>query len=1071
MLSSALTLDAGGGDTASLLHGIWQSSDEDLAALLNHRASQTGLQTDADLMRDAETYLGLDEPAEDGTLLSRAARSIILWRADQTRDEHGRFVAEGGTPVNTAHPRIAPLTKQIRKLEYARRKEISNTPEHKELTGKLNALRDQRRGEWKKTLVDEKAAVEAGKAKILADASAARAKMYQQHGKTAEGAASGKLNPIGQHVPRLNEKPTDMTHEPAAGYLKDQPLKSNDPVDAFNDAVEAHAASVRPNEAPLQSEAANGITFDPTKPNATPLPSGGKKESMHQSIEDAAMKLGGGETSQRMRIADLRQSLPGDRKEQDAALFDLAMKGKIVMYPMDDPREIKPADTAAAFVTPGGGIRQIAYWIGDKSQAPATNASPLQSASAKSMTMEPTKPNAPIAQPAASSLQSDAAKSITIEATHGTGSAGTVGNSGQPDNGGNSSGSAGRANGKGPKILTARADLTHPADRSVVSADLQQHLNDPQIEGAAAAIGAMDKHGGFLNADSTGVGKTRQQLAVAQTMAGRGQKVLIVSPKKVVGADWKKGTITGSFNNDSKAMGVPLTLNKGDKPLEAGQVHITTYENLGKLKRQVDKNTTVLFDEAHAGKNYASARAEHMRDAGNAAKSVMYSTATPADQPMQVGAYGRAKVFGDRHPFETFKDLGMKQVDQRTPNGTVKVWQRDPKMTDTERAGRIGALFDKMTDHGLMIKRELSMKGGEGSPGVNVHMHEVPLPAEAHEAMKTVAGQFSPDEKAQSLMAQRRQLEPYKVQHIADAVESDLKAGKRPVVFASRVNESSTGEGEDAVHSEGTMKSLKDELAKRGINDVSEIHGGVSDKQRQAGVDDFQSGKNRVAIGTIESGGTGINLNDTKGDAPRSIHIMTAPFSATENVQAAGRGHRLTSQSDTDVHYHFGDTPADQWNAGIIGNKMKTLGAAVSGQISHLDVSAKDEGGGSSAFKWRPLVKESGAVAPKTESATPSSEKAEAAIPTRQVSTKYGDRHVHSFAPTEKFWNARKAGKLPDAVSVGKNSRTGSWEASIWGKNAGEVAGHAAKLAGMGIHGTHFSRTRLLSRAAQLIAI
>ena len=42
----------------------------------------------------------------------------------------------------------------------------------------------------------------------------------------------------------------------------------------------------------------------------------------------------------------------------------------------------------------------------------------------------------------------------------------------------------------------------------------------------------MDKHGGHLNMSGTGAGKTREMLATAQTYAARGNKVLIVTPKK-----------------------------------------------------------------------------------------------------------------------------------------------------------------------------------------------------------------------------------------------------------------------------------------------------------------------------------------------------------------------------------------------------------------------------------------------------------------------------------------------------------------------------------------------------------
>jgi len=267
-------IDVGGGDHAELSHGVWTSSDTDLAALLNHRATQTGLTDDDALLADAKSYLGLNDAVP---LLSRAANAIYLGgRPDQMRDEKGRFVAEGGTPVNTAHPRLAGMTKQIRGLERARRKEISNTPEHKAIDDKIKELRAGRRGEWRKVLDEEKAAVAAKAEAIEAAGRAARHAEYQKHGQISD---PGKhLNPIGPHVSRLNEEPSKITGDYSSHYLPNQPNASHDPFDAFNAAVEEHAAAsanpTTPNAPALQSEAAQAVTIppSPTEPNSEPAP-------------------------------------------------------------------------------------------------------------------------------------------------------------------------------------------------------------------------------------------------------------------------------------------------------------------------------------------------------------------------------------------------------------------------------------------------------------------------------------------------------------------------------------------------------------------------------------------------------------------------------------------------------------------------------------------------------------------------------------------------------------------------------------------------------------------------------
>jgi hypothetical protein len=153
--------------------------------------------------------------------------------------------------------------------------------------------------------------------------------------------------------------------------------------------------------------------------------------------------------------------------------------------------------------------------------------------------------------------------------------------------------------------------------------------------------------------------------------------------------------------------------------------------------------------------------------------------------------------------------------------------------------------------------------------------------------------------------------------------------------------EAFTGEREEVIHytSEGTAKSLRDELLLSGITseDIAELHGDAKHSAQEA-MADFQSGKRPVMIATIESGGTGINLDDIQGDRPRTMIIMTAPFGAVDNVQAIGRVWRLTTKSNPEIKYIFTDSSVDKWNAAIIAAKMKALGATVKGEVGRLNI-------------------------------------------------------------------------------------------------------------------------------------
>lgn len=533
---------------------------------------------------------------------------------------------------------------------------------------------------------------------------------------------------------------------------------------------------------------------------------------------------------------------------------------------------------------------------------------------------------------------------------------------GHDDGGLPGGGDRGRDSTGAQTLVTARAGFTKPADPSLVPESVREHLRQHQQEGVALAIDGMEKEGGFLLADGTGAGKSREVLGVAKHFADKGKAVLIVSKNEAIGKpNWKKPVITGSFADDSKAMGIPLTPTSGGDELQPGQVYISGYSKIQDIAGKVSKDTVLILDEAHAAKNPTSTRAMATIEAARKAHAVMYATATPADNPHNLNYLLRAGIF-DKGEKETYTKLGMMphEVVVKDPNGgrkTVTEWTINPAVGEAEVLRRMSVMFDDLTDKGLMVKREISMKG------VKVNFHRIQLPQEAHDVMEKIESELGGLEgasglmKARILMHQRRQQETYKIPHVVEQAKKDLDAGKQVVIFASRVNESTVnktvkewnGESYEKVKvpihsSEGTAKLLREALEKEGVKDIVELHGG-SELKAPAAMEQFQSGKAKVVIATIESGGTGINLDDRTGNAPRSMIVMTAPFSGNDNVQAAGRIHRLTTKSPSEIHYMFGDTAVDDWNAGIIGSKMETLHAAVEGELKRLKVPDLSEEG------------------------------------------------------------------------------------------------------------------------------
>ena len=69
------------------------------------------------------------------------------------------------------------------------------------------------------------------------------------------------------------------------------------------------------------------------------------------------------------------------------------------------------------------------------------------------------------------------------------------------------------------------------------------------------------------------------------------------------------------------------------------------------------------------------------------------------------------------------------------------------------------------------------------------------------------------------------------------------------------------------------------------------IRGGQSVEARQARIDAFQGGREKIILCNIRAGGVGISLHDTTGQHPR-LALICPTFSASDLLQACGRCHR-----------------------------------------------------------------------------------------------------------------------------------------------------------------------------------
>jgi hypothetical protein len=510
---------------------------------------------------------------------------------------------------------------------------------------------------------------------------------------------------------------------------------------------------------------------------------------------------------------------------------------------------------------------------------------------------------------------------------------------------------AGGAPGKRPehegftKLVTASEEHDQPVDDSNVPENLKAKMYPHQIQGTAKALAALEEQGGFILADGTGAGKTRQILSVAKVHNDQGRTVLIVGPKNIVTDDWK--TVKGSYKDDAKDLGVEVGLYKGPSTtIQKGKTYLTTYQQFQTFP--VDENVVLVFDEAQALKNAMdpskpSSRGLKGLELADKAHGVIFASATPGDKPHHIAYMGRAGIMEGK-PFRKFiEDMGFQIREQNIKGRIIEVIA--PVKPIAEIRKRLADLFNRQTGRSLMVKREISLETTDGQR-VPVDVQWVDLPPEAHETLRRLEEAFG--DKPQVLTTHHRlQQEPYKVEITADMAKEEIGQGRKVIVYAARVNKADAvlrvkdSEGniisEDVIaSSEGTIKSLREALAKRGLTKVVEYHGGVDGETKAENVKAFMEGDANVLIATVESGGAGLNFDDRMGNSPRTMLFMTPPWDGINNVQAIGRIHRLTTKSLSKVRYILGKTDIDRHNIAVVMQKLRTLGAIVKGEIGQL---------------------------------------------------------------------------------------------------------------------------------------
>ncbi len=485
-------------------------------------------------------------------------------------------------------------------------------------------------------------------------------------------------------------------------------------------------------------------------------------------------------------------------------------------------------------------------------------------------------------------------------------------------------------------IINARPNIKTPPVKNLVKEYpvLNGRLMTHQIEGVNAALAALENMGGFLLADGAGAGKTAQGLAVAYIKQQQGKKkILILTERDAVIKDaWLKEC--------ERMFGNSVELKQWKGTMDEDGIYVATYSKLRTSNPIPPEGwDVVIFDESHNLKNWktGSQQAAVGLKMIESTGEVMFLSATPFDRLQEYYYLGlKLGTFKDKYEFEQW--LSRNGIEKRRreipkksgfPAYVTEYVAKVPIRTILLNMRRFG---DRLTAEGVMLKREVSMDGLE------LIVKEIELPSEAHMALNHIKRQYPSKKKALAFMAMRRHLENYKIDAAVELAKEELAKGRQVAIFAGYKEEAETG----GITSDSIIKHLKEKLeAVVGEGNVAEIHGGIRGQAKpniQKEIAAYQDGEKKVAIATMDMGSTGISLHDEKGIAPRTQIMLTLPWSALKQVQAAGRSHRLTSKSSTVVYMLSTDTEVDQRLAEILAGKMNLLGAIVKGDLQKLNI-------------------------------------------------------------------------------------------------------------------------------------
>ena len=433
----------------------------------------------------------------------------------------------------------------------------------------------------------------------------------------------------------------------------------------------------------------------------------------------------------------------------------------------------------------------------------------------------------------------------------------------------------------------------------------EEGLRSWQIGAVGKIVTALNKNGCAIDGSDTGIGKTYVACAVAREL---NMKILVICPKSVV-ETWKR-VICNHFKMKDSLIGVTNyeQIRIGKKGKESEFTSYTENKKTHKYKFvwKIPKDTLIIWDESQKLKNWKTKNSKTCMEALKQGYKMLFCSATNATNPLELRTVGTClNLFkGATHYYSWCYEHGV--VKGRFGlefTEDMKIRQKVLKKLHT----------DIFINRGVRLTRDTIPDFPESeiiAECYNMDDVDVKKINKSHDEMKKELKQLArltKKDKASELTAilrARQQIELIKVPLFIEMIEEGIEDGMSVVVFVNFTE---------------TLRAISDRMNISCIFD-----GKTDDQERQQNVDDFQSGKQRVILVNVASGGAGLSLHDIHGLNPR-LALISPSYSAVLMRQSLGRVWRDSSKSKSVQKIVFVAKTIEEQVCDKVREKLKNL--------------------------------------------------------------------------------------------------------------------------------------------------